>query len=352
MPGAAESTGTTRFDQVDLLKALAIVAVVSQHGLPFPDRLDTYGSLWTDQAVPVFVVLTGLLLARFRMVGPLPWRGVGASQYLRRRFARLLIPFGVTWVAALAVGVLIGSIYFGILTLLGALPIVGPGNYYIPVAIQLVLLTPVVAWACRRWAGPTLVVCLAVNILFELLWSQAGFAHRGGSEFVYDAISLRYLFLLALGVWLTVAAPKTWRDLRWLILGAAVAVVYLLIEHGRTDMLLGFGPGFERRTNFLVACYPALLVALGMRWLPASAPRLLQPAVTLGRASYHVYLVQIVWFGALPDQSLGRFVTALAAVVAIGLVFYRLVPGRWPPAPLGSHAAPDAARVQHVPTGS
>jgi peptidoglycan/LPS O-acetylase OafA/YrhL len=117
-------------------------------------------------------------------------------------------------------------------------------------------------------------------------------------------------------------------------------------------MLLGLGPGFERRTNFLVACYPALLVALGMRWLPASAPRLLQPAVTLGRASYHVYLVQIVWFGALPDQSLGRFVTALAAVVAIGLVFYRLVPGRWPPAPLGSHAAPDAARVQHVPTGS
>src|SRR4051812_10009720 len=179
MPGAAESTGATRFDQVDLLKALAIAAVVSQHGLPFTDRLETYGSLWTDQAVPVFVVLTGLLLARFRTVGPLPWRGVGASQYLRRRFARLLIPFGVTWVAALAVGVLIGSIYFGLLTLLGALPIVGPGNYYIPVAIQLVLLTPVVAWACRRWAGPTLVVCLAINVAFELLWSQAGFAHRG-----------------------------------------------------------------------------------------------------------------------------------------------------------------------------
>lgn len=342
MRRVGESAGGRRFDQIDLLKALAIVAVVSQHGLPFSERLDSYGSLWTDQAVPVFIVLTGLLLARFDKVGPLPWRGLDAPGYLKRRAARLLVPFSVTWVAALAVGLLVvGSIYLGALTLLGALPVVGPGNYYIPVAVQLVLLTPAVAWAMRRWVGPTLVVCLALNVGFELVWTRAGLVHGGSSAFVYDAISLRYLFLLALGVWLAVAAPRTWRDLRWLLVGAAVAVAYLLVEHGHTGALLGFAPGFERRTNFIAACYPVLLVALGLRWLPASAPRALKPAVTLGRASYHVFLTQIVWFGAVPEQSLGRFAAALAIVIAIGVVFYRLIPGRWPIRPSASGLLPD-----------
>ena len=56
MRRVGESAGGRRFDQIDVLKALAIVAVVSQHGLPFSERLDSYGSLWTDQAVPVFIV--------------------------------------------------------------------------------------------------------------------------------------------------------------------------------------------------------------------------------------------------------------------------------------------------------
>ena len=64
-------------------------------------------------------------------------------------------------------------------------------------------------------------------------------------------------------------------------------------------------------------------------------------AVTLGRASYHVFLTQIVWFGAVPEQSLGRFAAALAIVIAIGVVFYRLVPGRWPIRPSASGLLPD-----------
>jgi peptidoglycan/LPS O-acetylase OafA/YrhL len=336
----ADGSGTARLDQIDLLKAFAIVGVVFQHGVPFGDRTDVWASLWADQSVPIFVVLTGLLLAHSRGVGPLPWRGARAREYLRRRFARLLIPFGTIWVASLALGVLIGSVYFGPLTVLGALPVIGPGNYYVPVAIQLVLLAPAVAWACRRRPVETLFACFVINAGFEVAWAQIGPPHSGGSEFLYDSIALRYLFLLALGVWLTVGTQDTRRKMAWLLLGAGVAAVYLVLEHGRADLFLGLVPGFERRTNFLVAAYPALLVALGLRWLPARAPGALRPAVSVGKASYHVYLVQIVWFGAMPEQSLGRFAIALVAVVPIGLIFHRLVPGR---------PGPRLGRPRHTP---
>jgi peptidoglycan/LPS O-acetylase OafA/YrhL len=325
-----------RLDQVDLLKALAVLGVLLQHGVTPGTRVDIFSSLHADQAVPVFVVLTGLLLSsRIPGARPASWRAADARAYATRRFARLLIPFAATWLAALIVGALIDSIYIGPQTLLGALPIPGPGNYYVPVVLQLVVLVPLVTWAYRRRPLATLAGCLAVNVVFELAWAKLGAIEDvlgRASDFAYDATSLRYLFALALGVWLAEGTSPDRHRSRWLWLGATVAAVYLVLEQTLGARFPLFEPGFERRTNFLVACYPALLVALGLRWLPVSAPRSLRPAVRLGRASYHVFLVQIVWFGAMPEQSLTRFSAGLAASVVVGLLFYRLLPGEWPPA--------------------
>jgi O-antigen/teichoic acid export membrane protein/peptidoglycan/LPS O-acetylase OafA/YrhL len=317
-----------RLDQVDLMKALAVLGVLVQHGLTPGTRRDMLSSLHADQAVPVFVVLTGLLLSR----------RVPGRAYLGRRLARLLVPFAVIWVAALVAGVLAGSVYLGAQTPLGALPVTGPGNYYVPVALQLALLVPFVTWAYRRAPRATLVACLAADAAFELAWANVGAIERtlgSASEFVYDASALRYLFALALGIWLADGTPPGRHRSRLLWLGVAVAVAYLVLEQALGAGFPLFEPGFERRTNFIVACFPALLVALGLRWLPAAAPRALAPAAQIGRASYHVFLVQIVWFGLLPAQSAPRFVAGLAASIALGLVFHRLVPGSWTPARAG-----------------
>jgi peptidoglycan/LPS O-acetylase OafA/YrhL len=323
----------SRLDSVDILKALAIAGVIVQHGLPNADRRAILEALHLGQAVPVFVILTGLNLAMAaRRRGHRTLAELASRSYGQSRLARLVAPLAVLWAVSLVVGLLEHDVYLGLLTPFGALPFHGPGNYYIPIAFEFVALFPFAYWAFVRWPRATLVAFVVVDAGFEVLAHHVLHTQTkvspGAASYLYDACGLRYLAVFALGLWLSVDARLTAPRNLWVLAAGAAGAVYVVLEDLSWRTFALFDPGFERRTNVLAAGYAACLVMLGLRFLPALAGgRWSRGLAAVGRASYHIFLVQILWFGLFPDLSVAATAIALIVCIPAGIVYQRLVPG-------------------------
>lgn len=257
-------------ESVDALKGIAIIFVMLLHALPRQALLDSYALLHIWQAVPILLVLLGYtgVLTRVR---PL-------SHYYRRRALRLLVPLVAVWVVALVIALVRSDLAWSPLLLAGKLPATGPGNYFITLVLQFALILPLLRWLLARGAFAFIATCFAVNLAYELaVW------HFDWDGYLYSSSILRVLFTVGLGM--LIASD---RRVEYLFPFSLVYLIAMLqqwrlpffIDHWQTQALFAAG-------------YAATLVSLGLR--------LRYPALSgvVGRASYHVFLVQILWFGQI-----------------------------------------------------
>ena len=96
-----------RSQAIDLIKGIAIVAVICLHTLS-PGTLDAIGAqfyLW--QAVPVFLFLMGLnATSSLRRRGGRTMRELYSRDYLAGRFDRVYVPFLIAFLVTLALALL------------------------------------------------------------------------------------------------------------------------------------------------------------------------------------------------------------------------------------------------------
>ena len=316
---------------IDLLKGLAILAVLWQHTVPNATTDDVFGNLWIRAAVPVFIVLMGLnLMGAVRRRGPITLDRDGLRDYATRRASRLALPLAVVLAVAYAVGLATGDFDASPALLAGGFPVDAPGNYFIPALLGLVLLFPFLAAAFRRWPVATVVGCFVVNAAFEAVVLGALGKDSGAIDSIlYAGNPLRWLGAFALGMWLAVdARPRAPRN-RWLLLAAAGSAAYLVAEHAAPASFTVVPDNFSEVTNLLAAPWAALLVMAGLALLPqrvTSPPG--RALALLGAASYHVFLVQMLVIGLL-DDGVGGFVLS----IVLGVAFFWALPARWGGAP-------------------
>jgi hypothetical protein len=319
--GPRPSADSGRSLSIDLVKAIAMVGVIAQHSLP--NLRAAGGSFWIFQAVPVLVVLFGVnmkgSLDRRRQAG-LSWY---ALSYLPRRMERLLLPLAVVWVIAYGLGRLSGTAHVGGLALAGALPVPAPGNYFVPMIIALTLAVPLIHTCYGHSPVGTVLALAVLDLGFELVAPKIPVL-MGHGEFLYDASPFRYLvacvagFLLADG-----AASRAARTVGAVLVVASLA--YLVLELAQGEWFATFVSGFTRPTNLFAVPYAAALTFLLMRALPSrSSNTVLRASGYAGRASFHVFLVQMVWFAFRPEHAAGPFLVALAACFPLGMVFFWL----------------------------
>src|SRR5215218_513743 len=288
-------------DAIDVLKAYAIFGVLWQHAVPPAVTGDLMGNLWIRPAVPIFFVLVGFnlagSLARSHRCEPRPVRS-----YLRRRVERIAVPFLLILAAAYIIALARGTFRPTAALLIGGLPVNAPGSYFVPALIGVTVMMPAIFAAYRRRPVATLVGCIAINVAFEAIasWSTS----RGSTlldlgALPYQGSPLRYLALVAFGVWLWTDRRLTARRNLAVLLLAVPSAAYLVLDQLRPDSVPFFAAGFLRITNYVAAPWAVLLVMCGLRWLPADASgtRVGRSLVRLGRASYHIYLVQMLWMG-------------------------------------------------------
>jgi peptidoglycan/LPS O-acetylase OafA/YrhL len=315
-----------RLNQIDLLKGLAIVAVLVLHGLPIRVLRDSWEGLHVRQAVPVFVVLMGMnSAASFTKRGWTGLRDLYLRGYLADRARRIVVPLAIAYGASLVLGLALGRVHIGPLAAVGVLPLSGPGNYFVTLLLETVLAFPLIYWCYRRRPVLTLVGCFVLDAGWELI---AGATTRfDSSPYLYDSSVLRYLAMLALGMWIADSAADAVRRNVIIAAGAVIGLGYLVMFDSGEWYPTFVVPGFGLETNALTAFYPALLVLAGLRWLPRAPGTPVGAALAfLGRASFHVFLVQILWFGAWGAPDSARLPLDIVACLVLGSLFYALVP--------------------------
>jgi peptidoglycan/LPS O-acetylase OafA/YrhL len=323
-----------RSDAIDILKALAIVAVLVQHTVPGHALADVGRNLWIRPAVPIFFILLGVNLAGSLLRHGGPETRASLVDYYRRRLDRILVPVLVAaafcYVIAAARGDLHPVASWGI----GGFPTDPPGNYFVPAFIGMVLLFPALLWAYRRAPVATVVGAIAVDLAVETALVKGTHVGArlaaGDAPFWFPSFPLRYLGATAVGVWIASDRGLLSRRNLWLVALAIPSAVFLWALDAGHAPISWYPNSYEKAMSVLAVPWAAVLVMAAMALLPSTATgRVGRSLVGIGRASFHVYLAQLVWIGAVTGNHRGTepALVNIPVSVLLGLVFYRLVPG-------------------------
>lgn len=339
-----------RSSAIDVIKGLAILSVICLHSLSVHTLYGIAALFHLWQAVPVFIFLMGRNAASsLERRGRRSVRELYSQEYLASRFDRSYVPFLLAFLATVVVTIITRTAHDDARTiiaglLVGTLPIDGPGNYFISFVFEFAMVFPLVFWGLRRWPVATLLVCLAIELAFNLLARGIGVLEK--HPYIYDVCLARYLFLLALGGLLIRIPARRLLAARWLWLGTLVSATYL----GLNSIEASTGPLGASDWAPLSVFYTIFIVVLGISRFPSVARGWLPLGVAgLGRASYHIFLVQIIWFGLAvwPLNSVPALLGNLAVTLAAGVMFYRAMARMPLPTAAGllarRHAALDVA---------
>lgn len=313
---------------IDLLKMLAILMVMLDHTAYENASMPAFASvLLVDCAVPVFFILVGYNSAqsydraRFHRISQ--WY---QPPFFTARIRRLMVPY---------LGVLAFEIVYKLqvegLDLLAVWERIyqrggwGPGSYFPFVMLQVTVLIPVILYGARKhWKGTVLGV-LAVQILFEILTNAV---HLDSDA--YRMLVFRYLTCVLLGI-LFCFYEKKFRRL------ALPAALFLMgIAYLAAVSLWGYEPLVFRHWNTASGIFPAFyafgIVYLAYRLEDAfqRLARWLWIPQRLGQASYHIFLVQMMFFHFKFPQQLEPVwnglpisaATSLAICCVAGLLWY------------------------------
>lgn len=317
---------TSRIAGIDVLKGLALFAIMCQHGLTNQILHDVFADFWIRQAVPVLFVLMGYNAVRSELRRPRrPLAASYGRAYWRGRAERLLLPFAIAFAAALVVGAATDRVDVGKLNAVGALPVPGPGNYFLTILLTFTLLWP--AWMAlfRRRPGLVVLAAIAVNVAFELVARHVPSFTASDYPYGYDAALPRYMAAIAIGMWLALDDGRSRRRRLVVCALVPVSVVFIAIarnDPGDVDFLI---PGFTLTTNFLAVPLSAAICLVALRLWPAQGMRGTGWLERTGAASFEIFLVQIIWFAVLPGRGDLRILADIAVCSALGIVLHLAV---------------------------
>ncbi|WAC05459.1 MAG: acyltransferase family protein [Methanoregula sp.] len=279
--------------QIDLLKGYAIIAVVFLHvwkesiylllGAPF--------HIW--HAVPLLILIAGF-------TGAYAYKRRGASTLgqcfdltiLSRRFKRLLKPYALYWLIQIILLIVFFHSQFNLLSLMSNFIWGGSGwgAYFVPVILQSVIVIPLLYLFALRNPDLMIILAFVLGMLMDFFMFIFG-VPRSISSVLY----LPYLFAGALGVWMV---TSTKRPRIWIIFGCVFSFTYLLMVC-YTPLLSSFTDFNAYNGMFHTPAYfwTLLLAISGLYFLPKKTEtRIYRMVENAGKASWHIFLVQMFYF--------------------------------------------------------
>lgn len=200
----------------------------------------------------------------------------------------------------------------------------GPGSYYVPVMMQLLIIFPIIYLLIEKNATLGLTAAAIANLLFE-----AAIKLFEIDKYYYRLSIGRYLLLIAFGCYLYLYPDRRMKRYQMLLMFFA-GLSYLIAVFGFDQELLLFE--YWKTTAMPVAFYIFPIVILLFRRfyhsrIPGTLGKLLR---WMGQASYHIFLAQMVYY----HFKLGGPIMEAAWYVAVpfnilisvpaGLAFYEL----------------------------
>ena len=261
------------------------------HGMTTQALEGGWGAFHIWQAVPIFIVLLGLNAAHSAQRTE---SSSGATTAVR---ARRLLPIWIIIVVSIVGGMITGRGELGRINFAGWLPLRGPGNYFIVIVVEFVVLFPLLWWRTSAGRCATVVGMMAIEARLQPRSSRRATCSRwrapGMPGSSTRATIPHWLGGIALGIWLAANPDLFARRNRWIV-GSRRG------QHRLPRRLLG---NLERLHDPPGPAEPHLvpLRSAADHGRDQVAPRTggfcSEGLGVIGQASLHIFLVQMLWFG-------------------------------------------------------
>lgn len=308
-----------RLVAIDYLKAIAIISVIITHTYVSKDAnaalLLIGRPFWIDMAVPVFMILSGFtnsFSSDRRNINNLRQWFVWNNIY--HKLIRILFPYAIillieTIAYTLFAPRTLKELLYGYCT--GGW---GPGSYYIAILIQLLVLFPILLILFKKSPAMALILTFAAHLIFDILSNTIPFP-----GWLYRLSIFRYLVFIIMGIMLYYYREKIIERKLLIIILMVLSALYIWVCNYN-----GYVPFIF--TKWTVTSLPTVfwafgLVLFGFKYLNIMKNNFFTKAFsTVGKASFHIFLTQMVYFGF----SLGQFGLLLNLLICIigGITFY------------------------------
>ena len=316
---------------LDFLKGIFIIFVIALH-FPFANDLGhrLLFPFWVEFAVPGFLFISGYVYAlSYEKRGLDRIEDMYEKKDLLVKCLRFVIPFTLAFIAEqILLRVFdiytVGIVEYGLRALFfdylrGG---IGMGSYYFPLMIQFIFLFPLIYIYVKRKGLKALTSIFIINVIYEIvklaLWM---------SESEYRLLIFRYIFIIAFGCYACISKKKEDEKLcNGLIEGIFALGVFFVILFSYTS--------YEPKlfTFWSTTSAPATLYIAPIMFLLVKKVKIqFAPLELIGKASFDVFLVQMVYYvlydSFIADKLKGlsdalNFVITVIVCVILGILLW------------------------------
>lgn len=314
----------SRIVSIDYLKAIAVILVILTHSLQTNTYLKIGGPFWIDMSVPIFIIISGFTNAMSSdKHGINTLKEYFNMKSISSKLSRLMFPYLI--IVSLEVLIYMMQEPKSLLEVLVRCIIGGwgPGSYYIPILIQLLIIFPFIYLLFKKLPFVTIALCLAVHLSFDIISNISPLSSWSLMGSLYRLLILRYLTPIVMGVVLYHYKDKIMKMKYFFTVMALLSIIYIWVcnYNGYVPVI------FEKwTTTSLPTVFWAFgLVALGFKYLESNNKNWLTGLASLiGKSSYHIFLVQMVYFQFIVGVGKHNYLAIIDIMVCciIGISFY------------------------------
>ena len=309
-----------QYFQIDALKAVMIFLVIFDHIVTWGVKSQIGVALWERISIPVFLVIMGFNIGlSLKRSGASTLKELYSKNYFKSKIKRYVIPFLILYGVSTIIGYILydfnwanmynGQYYpsrGGIINLFtGYLIFWGPGNWFIPVLLQSILIMPLLYYGFTKKPKLSLILCFVIEISLQLIvftflgerplpsWEKSHILTLFMTSITF------YISAVGLGLWLSFGYNlRSKRNLFiWILF--LISLTYLIAYQFFDFRFMINGVPFLRGDyHFLVFPYSAFLFLVAMALLPKNPQGKFSRAISMiGKSTYHILLIQILGLG-------------------------------------------------------
>ena len=309
-----------RNSTLDILKGICLIVVITTHfQWSAEERLRYLFPFWVDMAIPLCMLISGYLFSKSFIKKEI--NTISKAYSLKGGIIDRLIRYTVPFVIAYAVEVVAFDVlgYRDFPTVLDLLKEFmrggdGSGSYYYPVLFQLVFVFPLIYFCIERRGTKGLILCCIANVVYELLQWAYGLESQ-----TYRLLVFRYILLLSFGCYFGLGG-KLNKVAAVCMFVVGILGVILNSYHGITLFFITYWT----RTSCLTALFMVPMFFYLLK-LDIHFP----PLELIGKASYNVFLVQMVFYRFAASFFYNRisnrcilYLLFVTICLAGGIIFY------------------------------
>ena len=306
-------TNTSNFFQIDLLKTFMIAFVIIDHAFAYTGRAGMGFELWERMSIPFFLIIMGFNMSNsFARQDDTSLKKLYSWNYFKKKLWRYIFPYLIFYIISTTAAFIIYEDQFSTIfsdnwfldyILFQKAIFEGPGNWFIPVLFQSILIIPLLYKLYIK--SPKLI--LSLTFIIEMLMHVFEFYYPE-HRMITLHIVLLYLFGIALGMWFSQNKELFNKRNLFIWVLFPISLIYMIAWDFFNYRIRIDGNVLIRGDyNFLTFIYSALIFLLVIRIFPRNPKnRIAKGFTSIGRSTFHIYLLQDLFFSILyvEDNSL------------------------------------------------